>query len=254
MRWQEFYERLGVKNGLGWESFYDPDLVKELISDFVSGNMEFYELGNYLEAMNVTRENLYEYFNCVSLNSFDKNILRFLLEERNHTSLLTKYNNYSDKCYLYSNKARILLPIIKMELADMYVASKSEKTCLEYFEKNHYSIDEGQEKGFSLGNWDEDIQAFIDQWTRTIEYLESLLNITKSIIQYFEIQLKQDSKAIKEFFFENPLNFDFFLMLEIYETYIRHHDLDKQVADDIARFYKEKNIDVEQRIPLENKE
>lgn len=250
MRYREFLERIGVRNGLGWDSFCDPELVKELITDYINGNMEFNELGNYLEAIGATKENLYEYFNCVSLNTFDKNLLRLISETRNRRSLLDKYYNYSDKYYLYSNKARILLPVIKMELADMIVASKSEKTCLEYFEKNHYDMDEAQEKGFSLGIWEEDIQAFIDQWVKTIEYLESLLNVTKSMIQYFEVQLKENELAIKEFFYENPLNFDLFLMLEIYETYLRHHDIDKQIADDIARFYKEKNIDVEDRIFL----
>lgn len=254
MRWREFYERIGVKDGLGWESFFDPDLVKELIVDYVNGNMEFRELGNYLQAMNVNKDTIYEYFNCVSLNTFDKNTLRIVAEMRDHSSLLDKYYNYGDKCYLYSNKARVLLPIIKMELADMFTASRSEKTCLEYFKKNHYNIEEAQDKGFSLGNWKEDIQAFMEQWSRTIEYLESLLSATYSMTEYFELTLKEDPQAIKRFFFENPLRFDFFLMLEIYETYIRHHDLDKEIADEIARFYKEKNIDVEERIPLEYSE
>lgn len=238
MRWTEFQAKVQA-NAIQDQNFYcDPSFVKEIIEEFTNGDMELYELYDCLSAIHAVGDNLNDYFNSVQLNSFDKNLLRYLSEINDTSRLDYKYFNYSDKGYLYRNKPFILLPIIKQELADMIIASESEQACLDYFAKNKYDLNRAKLEGFSNGDWKEDITMFINGWKETIKYLTYLTETTKSIIRYFEVDLHEDPIAIRQFFYEYTFTFDFFVLVVVYETYIKYHDLDENIANDISNHYK----------------
>lgn len=238
MRWSELEERIKSHNEEDNYS-YDPDLIKDIIAIYTDGNMELYELYNWLNKVEAIQKDLGYYFNSVQLNSFDKNILRYVSESNDKSRLDLKYINYSDKGYLYRNKPFILLPIVKQELADMLVASDSEKACLAYFKKHDYDLERAKEEGFSSnGDWKEDIEMFIQGWKETVKYLTYLVETTKGIISYFENGLKENPIAIRQFFYDYAYTFDFFVLVMVYETYIKYHHLDEDIANDISNHYK----------------
>ena len=238
MRWTHFQERVKENMTEQGQYYCDPLFVKELINDYTEGDMELYELYHCLSVIHATSDNLGDYFNSVQLNSFDKNILRYLSELNDESRLDYKYFNYSDKGYLYRNKPFILLPIVKQELADMLIAAESEKTCLDFFAKHKYDINRAKLEGFSNGDWKEDINMFINGWKETIKYLTYLVETTKSIIRYFEEDLRENPIAIRQFFYDYSYTFDIFLLVVVYETYIKYHYLDDNIANEISNHYK----------------
>ena len=238
MRWTHFQERVKENMTQQGQYYCDPSFVKELIEDYTDGDMELYELYHCLSIIHATSDNLVDYFNSVQLNSFDKNILRYLSELNDESRLDYKYFNYSDKGYLYRNKPFILLPIVKQELADMLIAAESEKTCLDFFTKHKYDINRAKLEGFSNGDWQEDINMFINGWKETIKYLTYLVETTKSIIRYFEEDLCENPIAIRQFFYDYSYTFDIFLLVVVYETYIKYHYLDDAIANEISNHYK----------------